>query len=181
MNNLDNWEYSEEIDIPLGDTDENVDTQSLNQKTNNINLGSLEDWVKSELQKEKEYLKNQTTEFKNNTLLKEKIELSKEIKILNEKNKLLEDRIERLSNNFYSVLQENDELKISKNCYIDKIKAYERELNRYKKKEKNSKKKKYSIIDLIELREKGYSYRKIAAYYKVSPSTIYYNLNKNIK
>lgn len=188
MNYIENLGNEEEIHIDLDIPHESIDMKYSPSCTNNIDLSSIDKFLNSKLQEENEELKNQIAEFKNNILTKEKLELGEEIKILNEKNKLLEKEIERLTNNFNSVLQENntllkkvDELEISKNCYINQIKMYERELKQYQNKEKKSKKKKFSTLDLIELREKGYSYRKIANHFKVSPSTIYYRLNKHTK
>lgn len=198
MNDLEYLEYEEEIEINLDDEEEieidlddpieNINIKSSTPNPKKANLSSLNEILISTLKAENKELKNQIDELKNNTLLKDKIELGEEIKILNNKNKQLEDRVEHLTNIFDIVSKQNDDylkqnntLKLLNNCYINQIQMYERVLKQHQNKEKKAKRKNYSIPDLIELREKGYSYRKIAKIYKVAPSTIYYRINKAIK
>lgn len=169
MTNLNNLEEEEEIYIPSDDIDENTEESSLNAKQDDIELLLLKQKCNLYIS-ENEKLKKQLSEINNINLLQEKIEL-------NEKNKNLIKENERLK----SIIRDLNELMKDHIRLRQLVDYQEKELNRYKKKEKISKKKKYSIMELIELREKGYSYRRIAAHYKVSPSTIYYRLNKNTK
>lgn len=169
MNNLDNWEYSEELDITLDAIDENKEESSLDVNQDDIELLLLKQ--KCDLYiSENEKLKKQISEINNINLIQEKNELDKKNKTLINENERLQNTLKDL----FKLVENHSKLK-------NLLEYQERELNRYKKKEKSSKKKKYSISDLIELREKGYSYRRIAAHYKVSPSTIHYRLNKNSK
>lgn len=169
MDNLYNLENKEEIDMLLDDIDENKEESSLNAKQDDFELLLLKQKCNLYIS-ENEKLKKQISEINNMNLIQEKIELDKKNKTLINENERLQNTLKDL----FKLVENHSKLK-------NLLEYQERELNRYKKKEKNSKKKKYSISDLIELREKGYSYRRIAAHYKVSPSTIYYNLNKNIK
>ena len=104
-----------------------------------------------------------------------------EINALNKEFKRLESRYNNLLKNFDIVVKDNDRLKDHISLQKSKIESYERELERYRNKDKKRKRKKYIVSDLLELRRKGWSYKKIANYYKVSPSTIHYRINKVIK
>ena len=174
----------EDIDYYEETITEKIDFESLNKKFDDINtinlinnLDPTKISINSNLKEENEYLKNLLNEIENNDLIKDKIESAKIIKELTEENKILESDLAGLKNNFNIISKENDRLKKSLDIYLDKIKAYERELKRYKNKEKVNKKE-YTLSDLFSLRAQGYTYRKIAKIYGVSPSTIHYRINK---
>lgn len=136
------------------------------------------------LENENKKLKKNLMELENNILLKDKIELVKEIKDLTEKNK----QLERKNDNLLAAVQllestskENIRLKDLLRYHHNKLKSYKKELNYYRNKEQKSKKKKDVIFEILELREKGFTYKEIANKYKVSPSTIHYRIHNSKK
>lgn len=175
MNYIENLENEEEIYIPSPEESDippkkNNKKSSLNKNIKNLDMTPILNQKLNFYISENQNLKKQLSEIDNINLIKEKIELD-------EKNKTLIKENERLKNIIQDLLKLVEDYTRLRNL----LDYQEKELKQYQNKAKKEKKKKYSLVDLIELREKGYSYREIAAHYKVSPSTIHYRLNKTIK
>lgn len=138
----------------------------------------------SYLEKENKELKRRLADLENNLFIKEKDELYNEIKALTEKNKLLERKNNNLLDavqSLESTSQKNIELKKLLLYHHNKLKSFKKELNYYRNKEKKAKKKKDVIYEILELREKGLTYKEIAKKYGVSASTIHYRINNSKK
>lgn len=135
-----------------------------------------------------EKIKHLTTE---NMKLKENLDLDKIIKDLDEENTRLKKALD-LDNEIKLLTSENMRLKedlyeteATLNTYRyaltyleNKLSKTKAELKSYIKKDIKSKKKEINISKILEDREKLMSYRAIAKKYGVSPSTIYYRINK---
>lgn len=102
------------------------------------------------------------------------------IKNLTEENKRLKEQLDKKEDLFKYVIQVNNKYKRLIEYQENELHMIKKKLKSYINKDIKSKKKKkeINISEIIKAREQGDSYRKIAQRYRVSPSTIYYKINK---